>query len=405
MGLGLLEVMVRAFVAKPITFYLFKGTSDKDQYTAMVLDDNGIYRHHPAFMDSINSYQKNFYKKNQFLHKDPVSIYFLLSYMEVTSNNGQLDNSVPFYLEDVLTNDGISYLQFKEQLSMAFDSIDSPLLVKDLNDYTTNWINSDGFRSLELVDYGNTKKKILLLGDSFTYGNSAMPLHNSFADLILADGYVTYNLGIPGTNIINYYANAKKFISKVNPDYVFTFFFPVNDNIYFPWDSSNYHYQPGFIVEQGWLPSIVDSVYYQDKDEWKAALNSCFSKKLPLFFLRELAIYHVVVNKLFRKKISSCFPDVNQINEGMTNYYLKKIDQLCTINGTKHFIVVIPPLNMDMIQYELDTKYNIFKDLNVYYPRDFGQGDFMTSMGDPHFNNGGHKKMKDFVLKIIENNK
>ncbi|MCI0470059.1 MAG: hypothetical protein L0Y73_00200, partial [Candidatus Aminicenantes bacterium] len=56
-------------------------------------------------------------------------------------------------------------------------------------------INSHGFRGNEFAPVDTPQTKILLVGDSFTWGTAAVPLTQSFADLVQASGYHVYNAG------------------------------------------------------------------------------------------------------------------------------------------------------------------------------------------------------------------
>lgn len=90
-------------------------------------------------------------------------------------------------------------------------------------------INSDGFRSREFNNCHTTKKKILFLGDSFTWGCYANPIDNSFVDLIEKQGYMTFNTGIPGVGPNQYAFLAEKYVPILKPDYVLVMICMAND--------------------------------------------------------------------------------------------------------------------------------------------------------------------------------
>ena len=76
-------------------------------------------------------------------------------------------------------------------------------------DYATAPVNEEGFKSIAFKKYETEKTSILLLGDSFTWGLTAVPSFKSFADVLAARGYVVYNTGIVGNDPAYYAAIAK----------------------------------------------------------------------------------------------------------------------------------------------------------------------------------------------------
>src|SRR4051812_29916457 len=60
------------------------------------------------------------------------------------------------------------------------------ILIGNRNDPShTEYINADGFRSKEFSAIDTSKKKVMFIGDSFTWGFSANPIKgNCFADIV-----------------------------------------------------------------------------------------------------------------------------------------------------------------------------------------------------------------------------
>ncbi|MDB5284059.1 MAG: hypothetical protein JWO06_3134, partial [Bacteroidota bacterium] len=98
--------------------------------------------------------------------------------------------------------------------------------------YAMHPINAEGFKSIPFKQYKG-KKKILMLGDSFTWGHSASHKTRSFADLLLYRGYAVYNTGISGADPAQYLAVAQKYIPLLKPDIVVVNFYMGNDIAYF----------------------------------------------------------------------------------------------------------------------------------------------------------------------------
>lgn len=93
-------------------------------------------------------------------------------------------------------------------------------------------INLDGYRSIPFVPYTTSRPKVLLIGDSFTFGWSAEGWTDSFADLLAAKGYAVYNAGITGTDPAQYQAVAEKYIEQLHPDFVVANVYLGNDVVY-----------------------------------------------------------------------------------------------------------------------------------------------------------------------------
>ena len=96
-----------------------------------------------------------------------------------------------------------------------------------------NPVNVDGFYSIPFDTIGVTGKRILLLGDSFTWGHTADPKTKSFANLLLARNYMVYNTGISGADVVQYGHILNLYHNKIRPDIVILNFFMGNDVSYF----------------------------------------------------------------------------------------------------------------------------------------------------------------------------
>ena len=94
-------------------------------------------------------------------------------------------------------------------------------------------INSNGFRSIAFRPLKEKRLKIMLLGDSYTWGQAARNLANSFSDRLLADGYLVYNFGIPGADPAQYLKIAQTYMPIIKPDIVIVNLYAGNDITYF----------------------------------------------------------------------------------------------------------------------------------------------------------------------------
>ena len=161
-------------------------------------------------------------------------------------------------------------------------------------------INSAGFRSIEFEYLETDKKKVLFLGDSFTWGVSAQPVTNCFADLTAAQGFVVYNTGIPGTDPNQYAYLAEKYIPVLKPDYTAVMFFMGNDFVsprpMLP--HKNLHH----ITDAGWMYAFDDEGGYMESpvqayEYWKRHSNWLYAtdrEDLPDNPLKRLMIKSVI---------------------------------------------------------------------------------------------------------------
>ena len=95
------------------------------------------------------------------------------------------------------------------------------------------YINNDGFRGgdFEKLDSTRARKRILFIGDSFTWGMSASPFQDSsFCDILGRDSaFEVINTGIPAADPPQYLKIAETYIPQLKPDFVFVVFFEGND--------------------------------------------------------------------------------------------------------------------------------------------------------------------------------
>lgn len=129
--------------------------------------------------------------------------------------------------------------------------------------YARHPVNEEGFRSIPFKKYGGGGKRVLLIGDSFTWGHSTKNKTNSFADELLAKGYTVYNAGITGTDPAQYLAVARHYVPLLQPDVVVVNFFMGNDVAYN--NRQVIPYRPVFYATNaGNLMACPEGVYFKD---------------------------------------------------------------------------------------------------------------------------------------------
>lgn len=151
--------------------------------------------------------------------------------------NGEIENEISRYYKLLKQKNEIELTEFEKAV---IHYIHSP-------------INKDGFRSIAFKHYSNSKPKILLLGDSFTWGHSTTVKSNCFSDILLANGFVVYNTGISATDVAQYHAIAEKYIPVIKPDIIIVNFFLGNDIMYHkreikPYTPISYHTNGGHLM-------------------------------------------------------------------------------------------------------------------------------------------------------------
>lgn len=275
--------------------------------------------------------------------------------------------------------------------------------------YVENPINTDGFFSIPFKNYDRNKPVVLLLGDSFTWGHSAMPKTNSFAHLLLSKGYVVYNTGISATDVAQYLAVAKKYVSKLKPDYVIVNFFIGNDVNYYK--RNVIPFKPVFYcTNAGNIYSSYDNSTFKNKEE---AYN---------FALKQLQIPQEVClfNKLMAKsaitsltwgimKKSNLFPYLNNKNnlkvdwktidkKPYCNEELAEIKKLCESNKAKFILSSIPEVMSFKIKSAKDVPY-LFDGFQ-YFEMKVTDSDY--NLDDGHFNVQGHRRYGLFLHRIIK---
>ncbi|MDB5284332.1 MAG: hypothetical protein JWO06_3407, partial [Bacteroidota bacterium] len=107
-------------------------------------------------------------------------------------------------------------------------------------------LNSAGFRSPEFLETVNSAPKVLLLGDSYTYGHSTKNKTYSFADLLMTKKYAVYNTGLSAADPPQYLSVARKYIPLIKPQYVVVNICMANDVDYY--EKKYRPYQPYYYV-------------------------------------------------------------------------------------------------------------------------------------------------------------
>lgn len=285
------------------------------------------------------------------------------------------------------------------------DTIDSLIL-----NYSKSPINEDGFRSIAFKPIKTKKVKVLLIGDSFTWGHSTTNKTNSFADELLANDYVIYNAGITGTDPAQYAAIAKNYVPLLQPDIVIVNFYMGNDLVNYQREVREN--QPLFtFTNAGAVFHAIRGAYIHDvHTAYQFALQDLeipHSKNWVNWLSSKTAIGTVIWFML--KKINlvdykhEAFESVYQSMSAELNsppYLgdLEEIKSICTLNDTRFILSIIPDFKNSNF-YRFPANYStIFKSFN-YLLHDFKKSDFHPI--SLHLNDTGNKNYAKFLTKVI----
>lgn len=295
--------------------------------------------------------------------------------------------------------------QLKRQKTLS--DIDSALL-----QYSRSPINAEGFRSIAFKKYNTPATKVLLLGDSFTWGHSTTNKTNSFADELLAKGYVVYNTGITATDPAQYLAVAKKYIPKLRPDAVIVNFYMGNDVVQFK--RTPEPYQPLFYyTDVGVLMACPQGVYLNSLQEahrftrqWlyipqnKNPVNRVCALTATGTFLWKVLSYFGLVDARHRE-FDHYFKESDAIySEGSVFSDIQEISTLCKQHESRFILSVFPDIDR-LGRWVKPTDVPGLFDGITYQMMDFEKEDY--DLSNNHLNDKGSERYARFLDSLLQN--
>ncbi len=270
-------------------------------------------------------------------------------------------------------------------------------------------VNSWGFRGPEFDLQDSVRKRVMLIGDSFTFGAHAKPMDSCYADLLRASGHQIFNFGIPGTDPDQYERIARNYIPQVHPDMVCLFFYMNNDIMYYPKDvvpgGNIYH-----ITNIGWLNAYLDGGYLGGPEETYAYFLKRFAVP-PNNFFNRLCARTVVGTRLWQALDHFGWvngqrePAIQQRMETSAELrkqgpyagkHLRAVAQVCEAEGIPFRIFFIPGHGA-IERPDTAAMPTLLEGLPYVYPDGLTVEDYFAKT-DGHFNNSGHRKMADVVM-------
>lgn len=299
------------------------------------------------------------------------------------------------------TNDFSAYLS-KIQKN-AVTNYDSLLL-----NYLDHPINREGFRSIDFTPIKCKKLKVLLLGDSFTWGSATKNVTNSFADILLSKGYIVYNTGIVGADLPQYFAIAKKYVALLKPNVVIV-------NLYMGNDISKYDRELKsnmpiyYSTNAGNLYSCPHGKYFKTAQEAYNHIVHISSMPSTTTLSRMMSLSRITtqVYSIMARRglIKSDYNNANseyfkqaskrEIGYSINIKYLKLIQEICVTNNSKCLVSIIP----DHKNFK-DNPSNYIKEIEYHKLVTIDKSYYAK---DGHFNDMGHKNYAEFLNGLLNN--
>ncbi|MBI3519110.1 MAG: SGNH/GDSL hydrolase family protein [Bacteroidetes bacterium] len=287
-------------------------------------------------------------------------------------------------------------------------------------------INNQGFRSrinytpqtVDSIRKATNKKIVMIIGDSFVEGCCADTVTNSFPDLISRQGrYIILNMGISGTDPLQYKLVAQKFVPLLKPDLVVTAFYFGNDilnlkripepnvPLTFPFKDNkwifaiapnhlsgktNYNFKS---AEEAYRFYVNNYTLHGENRNWFEKIikhSVCFSK-----------IYLATQHQWLQRKWAKSHPGYT-VNANQIAYdNLNTIKAECVKDSSNYLFVGIPAPTE--ATENLKEKYkSVFNDIEWYSPDNLTKEDYDGMNMSNHLNNAGHKKYADFLTELID---
>lgn len=267
--------------------------------------------------------------------------------------------------------------------------------------YADHPINDEGFYSIPF-DTTGAGDRILLLGDSFTWGHSASKLTGSFSNLLLARGYSVFNTGISGADVPQYKGILQHYGPQLKPKVVVLNFFMGNDVSYFnrvprPFVPVHYTTNAGNILsfQNGVLFSTMQEAYDNLMSNMvipqTTTLNRWMSKTVVTTMLWEFLAHQHLVDHVFF--VGEPYPE-----HPLTRTEIESVSRVCDSLGATLILSVIPKLeNGEVVGAE--SIPGLFGDVPYHQPK---VSPSLYNLKDGHFNDEGHRFYADYLEALLQ---
>jgi hypothetical protein len=423
------EFVIRQFGAKPQVYSFSRDFKVVDSPFVMenfITDEAGIYKFSPWIRDSAMNHLK--------INRDTWFTFNILD--KKLADIDKLDLVYNDFLKVTDSNyNPPIYLKMKSKgFEDPIESDLSKLFRKFLNkDPRNNWENSiveymrqpfneEGFKSISFKTKDSTKKRVLIVGDSYVFGMYARPIHASFCDNLLAKGYLIFSAGIPGTDPAQYAAIAQKYVPILKPDLVVMCFYEGND--YMPYERTPLPNQPHeYISNAGFFQSApygefleFNSCYQYYKslvtipDTETKVFNRIMSKTVLSSLTWGLLLKFKLVNHPLVDETNRKLQILNQSqNSKFTARPIQLFQEACKKYNTACVFTFIPQRDdvtheeSEFVTPNLTKAKEVFGEIPFYVPSGLKREVHYGSR-DNHFNTAGHALFSSFLDSLIRSN-
>lgn len=285
--------------------------------------------------------------------------------------------------------DGELAVKYRSLVSQGCkNSLDSAII-----EYALHPINKCGFYSIPFYPVTSGRPRVLLVGDSFTWGHSSTNKTNSFANILLARGFTVYNSGISGADITQYEAVLKAHLETLKPDLVIVNLFLGNDlpnhcretrpfvPVHFPTNAGNI-----LSFQDGTYTNSAHEAYQNVVEEMYVPCDSSLSS-----FVKRSVIGSYAWAVLHRTR--------NQGDRRCSIASLRNMERLCDGQGVRFVISVIPRLNRLGFVKDASEVSDILSGLKYHEPSISKE---MFDPDDGHFNDLGHRAYADHLVNLMD---
>jgi len=286
-------------------------------------------------------------------------------------------------------------------------------------------INEKGMRDTRNYDYLKNKKRILILGDSFSFGNG-VNLKESYPEKLrenFGEEVEILNLGVPGFGINNEYVYYLEKGKKFNPDIILIQY---HDN---DWGTHKINYENNSLKMSLTKVDFSNSLIADKNGFIISSQGETFTRSIHLIMLRNSRAYSFIYLKI-RKSISNIVnrywnrkgvpPFLENKNsesyqENLRGYYdilknFKNLNENIVIFGGPAIDDQIYPetirkeFNLDYLPERRQTKKSlklISEELGIYFiDIDYNATDIFIPV-DKHWNEKGNQLVADKIYEQL----
>jgi hypothetical protein len=270
-----------------------------------------------------------------------------------------------------------------------------------IENYIETPINDDGFYSIPFDAETGKHSRILLLGDSFTWGHNSSHKSRSFSNLLLKQEYGVFNTGISGADVQQYELVLNTYFNKIKPDVVVLNFFIGNDISHFkrpvgPKSPLMYHTNAGNIIacqngiEASNMVEAYENVMSNMQIPPSNSINILMASTVVTTYLWEFLVNQGWIDHKYF--VGEKFPD-----ESVTNELMAPIIEFCDSVQVPLIISVIPKLENDQL-FGVSSEEGLFQSIKYYEPK---MNPTMYNYRDGHFNDEGHLFYANYLERLI----